>query len=295
MLMNFFKKQINIGLPNFHYNVFLNLCFITLQKNNKSVFKNGYRITNVDGYFPYSIWSIDRDNRYVTQRDMETTLRLYSQNNINVNLIFDNSTICKKDLNDKFSNIILKSAHKEGNGIYVKSNILYEYIKEKYPLYNLFKYATPEEFNQKNILIIDKYNNQIKKNDVKYKENAIITLNPLCPAECKHYEEHRKYIEMEQINYYRVSDIYVCPLKKNFNFYDLKSHSNFITAEKMKDYIKAGFSNFRIEFPTMEKSVDINYGVYDAIESFIYYLIKPEYQQEIRHMISKKFLGNRNG
>ncbi len=297
MLTDFFKKKIkiNISLPNFHNQVFLNLCFITLQENNKSVFKNNFEISSAEGCFPYSIWSSVREQRYITKHDMETTLSIYSKHNINVNYIFDNNSISKEDLNDNFSNLMLKSAHKEGNGIYVKSDILFDYIKKKYPHFKLIKIADENDFQQKDILISDKYNNILRKNDIKFKENAYITLNPLCPSDCRHYENHKKYLEQEQLNYYGVSDVYVCPLKRDFNFYDLKNNPNFISEERMQSYIKAGFSHFRIDFPYIEKSIDINYGIYDTIESYIYYLIKPEYRDEIRHIIIKKFAGNRNG
>ena len=295
MLTDFFNKKINISLPNFHNHVFLNLCFLTLQENNKNVFRKGYEITAAEGCFSYSIWSLDRERRYTTRHDMETTINIYSKHNIPINYIFDNGNISKDDLSDNFSNLMLEVAHKEGNGVYVKSDLLGDYIKAKYPLYKIIKMAAPDEFEKNNIAIIDKYNNQFKKNDIKHKESTYITLNPICNSTCRHYDDHRKYIENEQVNFYRMSDIYICPLKRNFNFYDLKTHSNFITAEKMKDYIKAGFRNFRIDFPSMEKCVDVQYGIYDTIESYIYYMIKPENQQEVRHLITKKFAGNKNG
>lgn len=297
MLTDFLKKKININisLPNFHNQIFLNLCFITLQENNKTVFKNGFEISAAEGCFPYSIWSLNRDRRYITMHDVETTLNLYIKHSIPVNYIFDNGSISKEDLSDKFSNMLLEAAHKNGNGVYVRSNLLYDYIKENYPSYKLIKIAAPDEFDRKDIAVIDKYNNTFKKNDIKFKEDAYITLNPMCPSDCRHYDEHRKYLELEQLNYYGISDVYVCPLKRDFNFYDLINNSNFITEEKMKDYINAGFRNFRIDYPSIEKCADINYGIYDTIESYIYYLIKPEYKDEIRHLIIKKFAGNKNG
>ncbi len=297
MLTDFLKKKtkINIALPNFHNQVFLNLCFITLQENNKTVFKDNFEITLAEGCFTYSIWSTERDRRYITKHDMETTINLYSKHNIHINYIFDNNYISKQDLNDKFSNIMLEIAHRDGNGIYLKSDILFEYIKNKYPMYKLIKIADKNDFDKKNILISDKYNNSLRKNDIKFKENAYITLNPLCPSDCRHYDNHRKYLEQEQINYYGLSNVYICPLKREFNFYDLKNNKNFISEEKLKDYIKAGFHNFRIDFPSIEKCTDINYGIYDTIESYIYYLIKPEYKNEIRHLIIKKFAGKKNG
>lgn len=297
MLTDFLKKKINvqISLPNFHNQVFLNLCFITLQENNKTVFKNGFQITAAEGCFPYSIWSLDRDRRYITAHDVETTLDLYAKHGISVNYIFDNDCISKDDLSDRFSNMLLELAHKSGNGVYVKSDLLYDYIKQNFPVYKLIKIADKDDFDKKDILIESKYNNFFKKDDVKFKENAYITLNPICPADCRHYDEHRTYIANEQLNFYGISDIYVCPLKRDFNFFDLKCNSNFISEEMMKDYIKAGFHNFRIDFPSIEKCIDVSYGIYDTIESYIYYLIKPEYKDEIRHLIIKKFAGNKNG
>ena len=297
MLTDFFtkRKNIKIILPNFHNFVFLNLCFITLQENNKEVFKKHYVIDAAQGCFPYSIWSNERERQYITQHDMITTINLYSKHKIKIQYLFDNSSITKNDLYDNYSNLMLKLAHKAGNGVFVKSKILYDYIKEKYPLYQVIKIAAPDEFNMKNIAVMNKYNNIIKKNDIKYRDSAYITLNPMCPADCKHYDDHIKYIEQEQLGYHKISNIYICPLKIDFNFYELKNNSNFITEEKLKDYINAGFKNFKIEYPNIKKATDVHYDIYDTIESYIYYMIKPEFKQEVRHIITKKFTEKKNG
>lgn len=293
MLSGFFKKKINVSLPNFHNMVFLNLCFITLQKNNKEVFKDGFEISSADGCFYYSIWSRMRGRAYTSRHDIETTVNLYAKNNIPVFYVFDNESITKEDLYDNFSNLMLKTAHKKGNGVYAASELLCEYIRKKYPAYTVVKIASEADFGRKNILIHPKYNNLPVLENIKHKDSAYITLNPLCAPECRFYNEHFKYIEQEQLNFYSVSDIYLCPLKRDFNFYDLKEHSNFISEDKMLYYINKGFRNFRIDFPYIEKSIDINYSTYDAIEGCVYYLIKPEYRQEIRQLIIRKFAGKK--
>ena len=226
---------------------------------------------------------------YLTTHDIETTINLYEKHNIFINYIFDNSNVTKDDLSDRFSNLMLNLAHKKGNGVYVKSDILFDYIKNKYPLYKIIKIVSASDFDKKNIAIDPKYNNTFKAYKIKYKNNTYITLNSLCPNTCKHYDEHRKYIEQEQSNYYAFSNIYLCPLNRNLNFYDLSKNSNFISEFDLNEYIKSGFRKFRIHFPYIAKCIDINYSLYDTIESYVYYLIKPEFKEEIRHLIIKKF------
>ena len=295
MLTNSFDKKIKFSLPNFLKFAFLNEFFILLQESRKDVFNDNFEITAVEGCFPYSIWSLEKDKKYANKLEIENIINCYSTHNIGINYVFDNDCLSKDDLSDNFSNIILKCAHKNGNGVLVKSKILYDYIKKNYPLYNLIKIVSPEDFNKKNIAISDKYNNQFDSSDIKHKESTYITLNPLCDSKCKKYDEHRILFGKQQTNYSDVSNSYLCPLKKDTNFYDLTGNTNFVSFGRMTEYINDGFENFRISYPSYAKSIDIQYSIFDAIESYIYYLIKPEKQKEIRDEALICVEGFRNG
>lgn len=288
MLSGLKNKKIKISLPNFYDFSFLNRFFLFLQENKKNVFNDDFEITSVDGCFPSSYWSLSRNNKYVNKKRIREIINLYSHIAININYIFDNDCITKSDLSDNFSNLVLELAHREGNGVFVKSDLLYKYIKKHFPLYKIIKIAAPKEFSEKNIAIIDKYNNKILQSKIKYKKEAYITLNPVCYPDCKYYNDHKIFIGNEQRNFYKKSTYYVCPIKEKFDFCEMQKNSNFISLQKMQEFIDAGFEHFRIDYPFFQQDAGISYNVYDALESYIYYLIKPKEQNNIRLEALKK-------
>lgn len=288
MLTPLNNKKIKISLPNFLKFAFLNEFFISLQENSKEVFNDNFEISTVEGCFPGSVWTIERDYKFTEKEEIESTINLYSNHNISVHFIFDNECITESDLRDNFSNLMLKCAHRKGNAVYLKSDILHKYIKNNYPLYKIIRQATPKDFNKKDIAIIDKYNNNFDKNAIKYKNSTYITLNPMCSSECKHYEDHRIFSGKEQLNFEQITNSYLCLLKKDLNFYSLFNNPNFISIEKMKEYIDAGYENFRINYPQFANNIGIIYNIYDTAESYLYYLIKSEYQQEVRLQVLQK-------
>ena len=66
--------------------------------------------------------------------EIENTISLYNTKGIPCRFVFSNHKITKEDLNDKLSNDILDILSKnELNGVIISSDLLYEYIRNKYP------------------------------------------------------------------------------------------------------------------------------------------------------------------
>lgn len=77
-----------------------------------------------------------------------------------------------------------------------------------------------------------------------------------------------------------------CPTY-NRNFYDIFDLNSVITVDKLFDtYIPMGFSHFKIEGRTSHVS--------NVIESYIYYMIKPEYQNKVRLYLLRKCITEQN-
>ena len=78
--------------------------------------------------------------------------------------------------------------------------------------------------------------------------------------------------------------IIACSRKKDGFFEALE---NFPTVIKVDDlynkYVPMGFKHFKIEARTN--------NIIDVLESYIYYMLKPEFQSEIRYEALKKIFG----
>ncbi len=263
-------KKINFILPNMIECFFINRLFILLQKNSSTYFNENYIISGVTGTIDYSIWNTHRTSKYINFSSFETIYDFYNKNKISINFLFENEQIGNDDLYDTFSNLVLKYAHNKKNSVTAFSKLLIKYIEKKYPKYKIVE--------------------QKKANDIKKSKDDCVLLNPVCPINCKFYDIHKKYLDNEQKNFYAPSKIFICPLKKSTSFYDLQTNPNFISKEEIQNYTKQGFCNFKIDANYICNNTSINYSMFDIIESYIYYLIKPEYQDIVRNTAIKEYI-----
>ena len=286
MFMN--TNKINIIISNMIECFFVNRFFILLQKTNPNYFNENYVISSVTGSLNYSIWNLNRKEKYINFSTFQILYNFYRENDISINFVFENPNINEEEVYDNFSNLALSYAHEDGNSISLYSNVLENYIKNNYPSYKIFKITSPENKENKYIEIDSRYNSTINK--VENKQKTIITLNPICPPDCKLYDIHREYLSQEQKNFYAPSKFFICPLKSSTCFYDLEKNPNFISNEEIKKYIENGFYTFRINANYIIRNTIINYSMIDIIESYVYYLIKPNFQNEIRHKAIEEYI-----
>ena len=59
-----------------------------------------------------------------------------------------------------------------------------------------------------------------------------------------------------------------------FNFYQIQKFSTFVGNEQIQKYLEMGFSNFKIEGRMVHPA--------NVIESYVYYMAKPEYRDIVR-------------
>lgn len=279
MFKNLFKKEINFILPDILNSFFINIDIINLQKTKPEYFIDDYKISSVYGCFPYSIWSLNTDKKYISEKNIKKYIQIYNKYNISINYLFDAENITEEELNDTFSNLLLKLAHDKNNSIIAKSDLLINYIKKKYPKYKIIKYDN--QFISKN------YSDLLK---IKNKKNTNIILNSLCPLNCQYYDSHSKYLEAEKKNYSENEKLFPCPLLANTNFYSAQKNDNFIDKEKLQKLIKANYSNFVITDNKKLSNTMLKYSRFDIIESYVYYLIKPQYATIVKNLLIKNHL-----
>lgn len=287
----FSEQKANISIVGLFNYFYINVILIQHYKKSPNFFNNNINIKSVQGIFPYSIWAVNNSQSYISEKKICRVLDFYSQNNISVDLIFDNKYINKDELNDTYSNLILKLAHNKNNSVTLSSPILKSYIEKNYPLYKIKVIDESDNFGKKNIVVAPCYNNTEKLNNIKYKEDVDLILNPICKSDCKYYDIHRTYMMKEQKEFYKLyKNEFICPLNSIYNIHTEKNNSNFITIENLNNYLKKGFINFKIDEQNILSNTNIIYNDFDIVEEYIYYLIKPEYKSIIRKSLIKAAL-----
>lgn len=181
-------------------------------------------------------------------------------------LTFSNCLITENELKDLYCNEILDIANEVGSELIVNNDLLYSYIKTKYPnikihcsvIKTAFKENRNSEFYDElskkyDIFVIhpdDNFNIDLLKKIPK--ENAEIMLNERCIYKCCNRARHYLAISEEQksqSNGYFVNTHFLdgCAAIPEFKQSLWKSRNISLTTEEVIQINKLGFKNFKIQ------------------------------------------------
>lgn len=293
--------EIKFHLPDFVRHFKLNILLYETMKIRPQWFYDGVKIGSVYGAFPTAIWNGGRSiSGNMDRKYMQLILHEFNRRGIPCRYTFSNPMIKEEHLNDEFCNWCLKVANNGLNEVIVMSPILEEHIRKNYPNYKIVS-STCKQIEDTSILqreldknyslvVLDyNYNNQFDLlKDIPQKNRCELLINPCCVPHCKRRAEHYRYIGDFQIklaehmknnpNAPLEHEDFKCPYMEQ-QFYQT---TRFITHIRPDDlynkYVPMGYSNFKIEGrPLPDLAV---------LESYIYYMVKPEYQNEARLFIS---------
>ncbi|MBR4627442.1 MAG: hypothetical protein IKO47_07075 [Ruminococcus sp.] len=299
-------------LPDFTRHFTFNLIFAEMLKNCPQYFREGVEIASVYGAFPPAIWNGGRfqygqcDKSFIKQVITE-----FNRRGIPLRFTFTNPMLEKKHLSDKFCNMIMHYADNGLNEVIVASPLLEEYIRKNYPSYKLTsstckRITDPDKLYDEidkdyHIVVIDyDLNNKFDiLEKIQDKKKCELLVNACCNPGCKRRSDHYKSIGVEQLVYadYLKSgssedfdftvdpkfDKYVdkslteCPCMKR-TLFEIKDLSTHISPDDIwEKYIPMGFEQFKIEGRTIE--------LFNLVEHYMYYMIKPELRDEARLML----------
>ncbi len=293
------KREINFYIPDFYYFKDINLHLINLIKNHPEYFYDDISIGAVYGSFPNMIWNGGRV--IIGEQESLPNIKniIDDFNNINVPIRFTctNSLINEKHCNDFYCNTILEYAARNPiNEVIVNSSILEKHLRKEYPNLHFILSTTrcirdPIVYNQLSskydLMVIDFRDNKNQEflSQLNCKNKCEILINAECTPYCLQREHHYRTMDIATLNYDERKNFDCQRIDKINNFYDLikLNDKSFLTNEELyNDYLKAGFFNFKIEGR-------VRPPLY-AIESYIYYLVKPEFKDYIRYSLLSKII-----
>lgn len=280
------KNLIYFSLPGFYTNFSLNKFFIELYKTKKFLFNTNICINSVYGSFPGNIWGLERFVENFSLQKFNECIKYYEKNNIEIIYEMNNTLVDEQYINNKICNKILSKNINTQKGIIINSNILYEYVKNKYPTFNFLTENIGNNFGMK--IINKKYadNNTSLDN-----ENYELVLNDFCKTECQKKEFHIKYLAKEQLLQKDVLPYFPCDMPFECNYNYIKSHNNFISLSDIYNkYLKKGYIHYRISTGTYIKYLTIYCTILDLAKFYIYYLVKKEYHNEVSKSLFKKII-----
>lgn len=282
-------QKVNFHLPGLFelFNVYIN--FLKLYDTEKEKFNEWAQIGSIYGA-PYgTIWNGGRAKVFFSPADSDV-VAFCKDYDLSCRFTFTNPFITEKHLNDTFCNTLLEKFNYEGhkNTIIVNSPILEQYLREKYPNYKLISSTTKcitddkeakDEVNKDYVMTVLDYNynkNMEFLNSIEHKEKVELLINPVCQPNCPRRKRHYDYVARISLHQDDGRE-FECEHQMAL-FYQAQKSPLFISVDDIQNiYAPMGFQNFKIEGRTTTED--------DLIEILTYYMVKPEYQLEIRQKL----------
>ena len=287
------KKEIYWHLPGFCYFFYLNQVLIKLMKDYPDKFMDGYKIGSVYGTFPGAIWNGGRAVFGLTAKgDMEKILSTYNRMDVPVRFTWTNSLLTKEHLSDTYCNLIMRLADNGKNQVLVNTQVLEDYLREKYPSFAYISSTTKritdpaklqEELERDYFLVVLDY-------DLNHDEQVLDMLRPcadrveilvdeICFPGCERRREHYADESRAQLEFEK-GTVFDCPNRtKKPSFAECRKRPAFISREELGGYIEKGFCNFKL--------VGRGLPIEMVKESYLYYLVKDGQQEFVRRRIDQ--------
>ena len=298
--------KIKFHLPDFYGNIRMNLAFADLLKSNPEYFYDNVEIASSYGCFPPAAWNGGRTVVGAVRREgIDRTIEEYNKRGIPIRYTFTNPLVTEKHLKDSFCNMITRIAENGLNEIIVNVPCLEEYIRKNYPSYPLIS-STVKQLEDKDELLAElekdyklvvldyNWNNRFEElNELPHKDKIELLINPYCTPHCRRRKLHYEYLGERQFEHNmqvfgndQLKPIdrkeFPCP-NMSMSFYEITKFDTFISVEDIyQKYVPMGYSNFKIEGRMMHPV--------DILESYIYYLIKPEQRDYLRIIMLKQLM-----
>lgn len=286
--MNSYNKEVTFHLPGLFRLTKIYEMLLQGLKESPHMFKDNIKIGSIYGS-PTVIWNGGRliINCLYPKEQLELIRDFMTHHNVPARFTFTNCLLEEKHLYDTYGNLLLELYNTGNNEIICNSELLENYIREKYGDRYRYISSTTKRLTDKN-----KQNEEVKKDyhlivldydynkDFEYlksienKEKCELLCNPICAAGCKLRSKHYEDISRLQLNFDDCGTA-PCNFVRVDTLWAAKKQKNFISPEDINDtYLPMGFTNFKLEGRTAHPL--------DLIEVLLYYLVKDEYQTEVR-------------
>ena len=273
--------MINFHIPGIINHLEINIKLIKLIKSNPEYFYDNINISGIYGSF-YCPWNGGRTNSSFLDFNIKQKIIKFF-NNLNVGILFTytNTMLEQRDLYDMYGNEDLKLISSNSlNKIIIVSDLLKQYIRSQYPNIKFISSIASNINNTQDydICVINaNKNNTQELFDIKNKSKIELLVNSNCIKNCPFEKKH--YDNISMINLSKQTEYFKCPYKKDsMNSLEEMSKSEiFISVDNLyNQYVPKGFNIFKIN--------GRHVGNNDIISYYLYYMVKPEYQEIVKNI-----------
>lgn len=213
---------------------------------------------------PQTIFSGGRNSiikKRLSKNEIESYFKAYNDYGIKCYLTFSKWQISQKDLDDEYANIFLSLLDKYQGGVIISNELLYEYIRLKYPHITIVASVIKPTFECHDHGSIEYYLNLLKKYDrivprpefildennllqlKEYASKIELLVNQSCLSDCPYARNH--YLHYENSFSYQTHFALPCLLEKEK--LDAIHYTTNLPLNYLKKLQKNGFQNFKLQ------------------------------------------------
>ena len=231
------------------------------------------------------------------ENNPKEVLALMKEYGISARLTFSNSLLRTEHLSDKKCNDLCSMfGEKNGiqNGVIIHSDLLLEYLKNKYPEFYFVSSTTKvltdferlkNEINRDDFLYVvpdfrlNKELDKLNRLSEKQKDKVEFLCNECCWFGCADRKKCYETVSRKNLGEKFTEHRCTAPdAESGYKFSKAMTNPGFIGIDDIKNiYMPMGFSNFKIEGRSLGSAL--------ILEFLLYYMTKPEYQIHVRERI----------
>ena len=269
--------------------------FLPLFRSHREYFYDWCEIGSVYGAPAGCLWGGGRVGS--GEERPENVAALMREYGISARLTFSNSLLREEHLSDTRCNALcalFEHSGTAGNGVILSSDLLLDYIRERYPGFYFVSSTTKvltefaqlrEELEREEFRYVVpdfRLNKAFERLDglpERLKRKAEFLCNECCWFDCPDRKACYENVSLKNLGEDREDHICVSPeAERGYRFSDAMRNPGFIgTEDILNTYMPKGFSHFKIEGRGLGSAV--------VLEFLLYYMTKPAYQLRVREEI----------
>jgi collagenase-like PrtC family protease len=273
-------------LPDFVNGLRRNIFFIRLINSHPAFFKEGIRIDSVYGCFPGCIMNGGRTfirERY-TKAQMEGVFSLLEAHGVKVRLTLTNMLIKEEHLQDEYFRSMMDCARGHDVEVIVHSDLLSKHITQHYGFKQVLsttkRLGDIGGLNQAtrsyDYVVLDYNRNKDRAfiDLIEDKDRIEVMVNEFCRPGCPHRAAHYRHNSKDQLDGV-IRPFRNCDAGAAEFFAHAPDHPVILTDDQVRAlHDECGINNFKI--------VGRGIPFETVLESYVYYLLKPEYRSPVK-------------
>ena len=265
--------------------------FLPLFREHREYFYDWCDIGSIYGAPADCVWGGGRVG--FGENNPKEVLALMKEYGISARLTFSNSLLRTEHLSDKKCNYLCSMFGEKNeiqNGVIIHSDLLLEYLKNKYPEFYFVSSTTKvlidfeqlkHEMNRNGFLYfrLNKELDKLNRLSEKQKDKVEFLCNECCWFGCADRKKCYETVSRKNLGEKFTEHRCVAPdAESGYKFSKAMTNPGFIGIDDIKNiYMPMGFSNFKIEGRSLGSAL--------ILEFLLYYMTKPEYQIHVRERI----------